>query len=112
MSGNAHDQRGEQQGRNDRLDQAQEDQAEHAQVHRDVREVVPDFGAHHHADQNPGGEGALGNGIDDQRENGGPAHHGGGVGRRVEDAIALAEKKCGSKEEQRECGNQGAGLHR
>ena len=106
------DQRGEQQGRDDGLDHAQENQAEDAQVDGDGGEVVPDFGAHHHADQDPGGEGALGDGIDDQRENGGPAHHGGGVGRRVEDAIALAEKKHGGKEEQRECGNKRAGLHR
>ena len=45
-----------QQRRNDRLDQPQKDQRQHAQVGGDVREVVTDLRAQQHGDEDPRGQ--------------------------------------------------------
>ena len=63
----------EKQRRNDGLNQAQEDEREHAQVNGDVGKVVPDLGAQQHGDEDPGGERASETTVDQQRSQREPA---------------------------------------
>ena len=53
MTGDADDERGEEQRRDDRADETQEDLAEDAQLRWRLPGVVPDLGAGDHADEDP-----------------------------------------------------------
>ena len=73
VAGDAHHQGAEDQGRDDRLDHAQEDLAQHAQVDPDVGPVVPDLRAHDHGDEDPGGQRAAPHGVGAHARDGDPA---------------------------------------
>ena len=90
VPGDPHNQRPEQQRRDDRLDQPQEDHAQHAQVDREGREVVADLCSNHHAYQNEGGQRALGERPADEAGNGQPARGGEQGGGDLQQAVALA----------------------
>lgn len=68
MPGNAGDERGENQRRNDDFDQAQENVAEDAQVFGELRIVEPDFKAEQHGEEDPESERAPAEGGDGEEE--------------------------------------------
>jgi hypothetical protein len=73
MSGDPDDEGGEQQRRDDRLDQPQEDQGEQPRRLAHGGPVVPDLGPQRHRHQDPGRERPLAPGVQDEADEPHPA---------------------------------------
>ena len=54
MSGNSHNQSGEQQRRNDRPDEIQKDQTQQPEVDSNAGPIIADLGPDNHGGENPG----------------------------------------------------------
>ena len=111
MAGDADHEGGEEERRDDGLDQLEEELAEDAQGHGHVGHVVTYLGADHHADQDPGGQRLLLERVRDQHGDGDPARgqeHLCGEGDQLE-VIEHAERS-GDREQadsdQRELGHR------
>src|SRR5215472_7793213 len=76
MPGNAHHQRGEDQGRDDGADQAQKDRAQYLKLFGESGEVMADLRAQEDSDHDPRGERAAGPGVSAESQQGDPARDG------------------------------------
>ena len=110
VPGDADDQRGEDQGGDDRPDQADEDLAEDAEGQPPgLGEVVADLGTDHHRYQDPGRERLLRPRVDQQHHDGGPARGEEGGLRSLDEAEEVEEREDGGDEERQQRGQNELG---